>query len=575
MAMFLHSGASLHGHEYSTPPPNRLQRRVPFLRSALRPMTDNDANGGYPTPPQNRSDSSPSPSHTPTKNLRPRSYTATSPLPSPDSQRLPSRPRPRSDILKKDHVRFAETAEELDESPTRSVEQFRQSPSPERSLAGHSEDESAYSEVSDGDTSLPSVPRKRKRRAPRSGTRYLVAQPPPQTIKKHRRFHLRHTLLLQLQQLTDKRPKPAFDVLHPSVLRKGAPKLTGRFPNPFGARRELTSDDLILTRSEDYDSSTTDDSSDELGNREVVAVISPRSNGDGRTDIVLTDGTIWTATAMASGSYEFTTTGPDGTVVTARWAKRKVALEDEDNYKYTFSIIDPLRRRHPIMGTLTPSTLEVLDNYTTVSPHSSGRHPPTRPFSIEGNGVAQRTTLPVDERMRMFITVSGVALSLVKLGVTMTPKMPCPSKEKIPASPGSNGSTGHARNVSAHSRKVSLPAGYPPGRNNTAPVGESLSPMSATSDGVVRRWTVSGKRRSDIGSPSASIKRRSDLLPAQEGEEVLGDGAAPAAPVAPVAPVERGVSLTGEGEKGKEKEGKRRLYSRIKRVFGIGRDGAK
>ena len=568
MAMFLHSGASLHGHEYSTPPPNRLQRRVPFLRSALRPMTDNDANGGYPTPPQNGSNPSPSLSQTPTKNPRPRSYTATSPLPSPDSQYLPSRPRPRSDYLKKDHVRFAEAAAELEESPSSSIEQHRQSPSPERAWAGHSEDESAYSEASDGDTSLPSVPRKRKRRAPRSGTRYLVAQPPPQTIKKHRRFHLRHTLLLQLQQLTDKRPKPAFDVLHPSVLRKGAPKLTGRFPNPFGARRELTSDDLILTRSEDYDSVTPDDSSDELGNREVVAVISPRSNGDGRTDIVLTDGTIWTATAMTSGSYEFTTVRPDGTVVTARWAKRKVALEEEDNYKYTFSIIDPLSRRHPIMGTLTPSTLEVLDNYTTVSPHSSGRHPPTRPFSIEGSGVAERTTLPVDERMRMFITVSGVVIALVKLGVAMTPKVqPCITKEKTPAAPGppANGSTGHVRNVSTHSRKVSLPAGCPPGRNSTAPAGqESLSPMIATPDGDVRRrWTVSGKRRSDVGSPSASIKRRSDLLPAQtEGEEVLGNGAVPAA---------RGVSV-GRGEGEKEKEGKRKLYSRIKRVFGIGKD---
>lgn len=574
MAMFLHSGASLHGHEYSTPPPNRLQRRVPFLRSALRPMTDNDANSGYQTPPQDTSNSSPTLSQTPTKDPRPRSYTATSSLPSPDSQRIPSRPRPRSDFLKKDHVRFAEAADERDENLLRPAEQARESPSPERAWAGHSEDESAYSEVSDGDTSLPPVSRKRKRRAPRSGTRYLVAQPPPHTIKKHRRFHLRHTLLLQLQQLTDRRPKPAFDVLHPSVLRKGAPRLTGRFPNPFGARNELTSDDLILTRSEDYDSVTPDDSSDELGNREVVAIISPRLHGDGSTDIVLTDGTIWTATVMTSGSYEFTTVQPDGTVLTARWAKRKVPLEDEDNYKYTFSIINPLRRRHPIMGTLTPSALEVLDNYTTVSPHSSGRHPPTRPFSLDGNGVAQRTTLPVDDRMKMFMTVSGVVISLLKLGITVTPKSPSISREKTPIPPGApaNGLTSHSRNISAHSRKVSLPAGYPPGRNSTAPVGQgSLSPVSTAADGdVKRRWTVSGKRKSDMGSPSASIRRRSELLPAQgEGEEEPGNG------VATAASATRGESL-GNGEdpkaKGKEKDVKRKLYSRIKRVFGIKRD---
>ncbi|KAL2106910.1 hypothetical protein VUR80DRAFT_5950 [Thermomyces stellatus] len=568
MAMFLHSGASLHGHEYSTPPPTRPQKRVPFLRSALRPMTDDDVNGGFLTPPH-ESDPSPSLSQTPTKNPRPRSYTATPPLPSPNSDSLPSRPRPSSDhILRKGHVRFAKAADELDESPARSVEQYRQSPSPERAWAGQSEDESAYSEASDGDASLASVPRKRKRRARRSGTRYLVAQPPPHAIKKHRRFHLRPTLLLQLQQLTDKRPKPAYDVLHPSVLRKGAPRRTGRFPNPFGARHELNSDDLILTRSEDYDSATPDDSSDELGNREVVAVISPRLNGDGRTDIVLMDGTIWTATAMASGSYEFTTVRPDGSVITARWAKRKVALEDEDNYKYTFSVIDPLSRRHPIMGTLTPSTLEVLDNYTTVSPHSSKRHPPTRRFSTEGNEVAERTTLPVDEKMKMFITVSGVAIALVNLGITGAPKVPYVSREKTPAvpAPPADGSTSHARKVSNHSRKVSLPAGCPPGRNSTAPAGrESLSPTDGLAEGDVRRrWTVSGKRRSDVVSPSGSIKRRSDVLPAQaQGDQVSGDGGAGAA---------RGVTVPA-GEREEEKEGRRKLYNRLKRVFGIGRDG--
>ena len=521
-------------------------------------MTDNDANDGYPTPPRNGEIPSPSLSQTPTKKPRPRSYTTTSPRSSPDSQGLPTRPRPRSDYVpKRDYgVRFADPAE-APESPAGSVDRYTPSSSPERASAAQSEDDSAYSEVSDGDTSLVSVPAKRRRRAPRSGVRYLVAQPPPQAMKKHLRLrHLRSALLLQLQQLTDKRPKPVLDVLPCSILRKGAPRLAGRFPNPFGAKHELTSDSLVLAKSEDYDSAGPDGGSDELGSREIVAIISPRPGADSRADIVLADGTIWTAAALSSGSYEFTTVGADGAVVTARWAKRKVPLEDDDNYKYTFSVIDPTSRRHPIMGTLTASTLEVLDNYTTVSPHASRRHPPTRMIQSDAADAAGRTTLPVDERLRAFITVSGVAIALVKLGISTAPKPPSAPAAKAPApqAVSANGSAGQRR-------RVSMPPGNPSRGNSTAPA-EMDGPGSPAENGqagdVRRRWTVSGKRRMETRSPSG--KRRSDIrLPTPpETAEVLGVNGR----VIPKARDEK-------KEKAREKEGKKRLYSRIKRVFGI------
>lgn len=513
-------------------------------------MSENETNGAYLTPPENGLARSVSQRQTPSKIPRPLSYVPTPPL-SPNEHTPRSRPRPRSDYLpKKEHyVRFAEPADEVDELATpRNSEPFALQPPPlERSWSGHSEDESAYSEASDGNTNTSLAPRRKKRRAPRSGTRYLLAQRPSHVIKRHRRFiNLRPSLLLQLQQLTDTRPKPAFDVLPSSILRghlKGAPRFSGRFPRPFGFRHELGSDDLILAQSEDYDSETPDDGSDKLGNREVLAIISPRSGADGCTDIVLTDGTIWTARMMPAGSFEFTTIRPDGNVMTARWVRRRVPLEGEDNYKFTFSILDPTSRRHPIMGTLTPGTLEVLDNYTTVSPHSSRKHPPTRPFSIDGNGVlAERSTVPIDEATRAFITISGAWITLVKLGVTAAPKVVPPATKGLvpPPTTSLDFSSTNGRHSSVNGRHSLCNGRHSSPRQSQSWNTYPSEPLVPAGD-VKRRWTVSG-RRSGTRSPQPRA-------PPAEPEEVMGLGATE-----------------------KEKEGKKKFYGKIKRVFGLRKD---
>lgn len=355
--------------------------------------------------------------------------------------------------------------------------------------------------------------------------------------------------------------------------------MAARCPRPFGHRHEMGSDDLILAKSEDYDSKAPDDSHDELGKREIFAIISPRpAGGDGCTDIVLADGTIWTAKLMPSGSYEFTTVRADGTVVTARWVRRKMALEDDDNYKYTFSVIDPSCRRHPIMGTLTPSTLEVLDNYTTVSPHSAGRHPPTNlVFGANGEGgKTQRTTLPVDEDTRAFMTVSGVWLSSVRLGIAVAPR--------VHASAGPNAAANGCHGAGGHTRKVSLPVSSLARKNGNGVVngvGAAQEPAlasPATQNGGAgagsgagsgvdevprRRWTVSGKRRSEVGpaaaapAPAPAEMEEAGGYASAGGTGGAGRGAAAAAAA--------GGNAGAEG-------GKRRLYSRIKRALGIGRE---
>lgn len=312
-----------------------------------------------------------------------------------------------------------------------------------------SEDEASFScsEAENSDASVTTSIRKRRkrRRAPRNATNFLLAQAPPRIGTKKRILHLRPRLLLQLQQLSaDRRPKPWIDVLPSSVVSGTliASRLARRFPRMFRIKGELGLNDVILVKSEDYDARSSDNSEDDgdedsLDKRELVAVISPLPRQEDSVEIVLADGSVWTASPMPTGSYEFTCVDDDGHKTTARWVKKTPKASpiesqassvisppssDSTEYTFKFSLINPLSRRHPIMATLTPTNLEIFDNYTTIS-SSSGRYPPSRPFPAEVNGSGEvtpvltspttdRTTAPVDEATKTLITVTSTWISL-------------------------------------------------------------------------------------------------------------------------------------------------------------------
>ncbi|KAH9997378.1 hypothetical protein F4779DRAFT_622938 [Xylariaceae sp. FL0662B] len=81
-------------------------------------------------------------------------------------------------------------------------------------------------------------------------------------------------------------------------------------------------------------------------------------------------------------------------------------------------IINPSCRRHPILATLTNSTLDILDTYTTVS-QSAGRYPPTSPIfsspvpsTDDVNSPLERTTQQVEEWQKEFISISAIWVAL-------------------------------------------------------------------------------------------------------------------------------------------------------------------
>lgn len=290
--------------------------------------------------------------------------------------------------------------------------------------------------ISDSETSRAgSSTRRVQKTSSRRSTTYLLAQPAPKL--NQRLLHIRPQLLLQTQQVSaDRRPKPTIDVYPSSAIAHSAlvTPLFKRFPRLARIKRELSVGDIMLVQSEDLSTpareAVDEDDEDSINKRDLVAILSPL--GRDVAEIVLSDGNVWTAKPRIQGSnvsYDFTTEDESGRVTTVRWARRKAtgktavasaptsptssfsaALE----HRFTFSMIDPSCRRHPIMATLKPNQLEVQDTYTTVS-QSAGRYPPTS--SALGSPtlgpedevpLSERTVRPVQDWQKTLIQVTAL-----------------------------------------------------------------------------------------------------------------------------------------------------------------------
>jgi hypothetical protein len=279
--------------------------------------------------------------------------------------------------------------------------------------------EVARSVAKSGTSEVTFVRMKPARTVQRTSTTFQLAHPAPSLTQKQKFIHIHPRLLLQLQRLSpDSRPKPVIDLLQSSAV---IPRLAHKFPRMFSGLAVPGMNDFLLVRSEEYDprdDSTTETAGLEeepLSNRDIIAVICQMPKGaggsQGKTEIVLNDGSVWVATPIRNGFYELTTVDENGSKKTARWVKRRTrpnsadfsTILDASPFKYTFSIIDPNSRRHPIMGTLTQKTLYIPNFYTAVS----------RPFSGEQDSMdeeqnPERTTHAIDEDVKRLIQVTGM-----------------------------------------------------------------------------------------------------------------------------------------------------------------------
>ncbi|KAK4219855.1 hypothetical protein QBC37DRAFT_72620 [Rhypophila decipiens] len=356
--MFLHSGASLHGHEYSDRPVS-----IPSPQAAAQNLR-------YPL------------LWSPFSSAKPRVTVTVDGVVQADNILTQSpiiRQRPASDSYNPrtlEHVRFLEPAEEED---ARSV------------LTQDVISESDFSEVISMDgMSAMGHPRRPRRKLPRKHTTYFLGYPTPKLLAKKKVMQkVLPRLLLQVQKVSeDGRSRPILEIF-PSSRIAGpviTPRLAKRFPGIFGVKRQLGYDDLVLVRRDDDDSTSdgTESEEESLDKKNLVAVYSPLKHSDA-AEIVLDNGAVWLASRRPNGSYDFVHEDDQGNQTTVRWAHRSgtsipprvqtspdtiASTNDVPQTRYTFSIINPLYRRHPVLASLTQSSLDIQDTYTSITSFS-------------------------------------------------------------------------------------------------------------------------------------------------------------------------------------------------------------
>ncbi|PQE33891.1 hypothetical protein CJF32_00002751 [Rutstroemia sp. NJR-2017a WRK4] len=370
--MFLHSAAGMHSHEYSPPSQRRseiLPKRSPLARSSF---------------------STPGPA-----------------IITPYDNPMPPLLNRRSRALSEYIPRTSEHTVRFKEPDTDTMSEDGRS-------------------VANSDGSWTTRGGRRRRKSSRTSTAFHIAHPAPTLTQKQRLLQIRPKLLLQLQLLSpDKRPRPALDVLPSTVV---IPRLVKRFPRMFRGKGELGANDVMIVKSEEYDTpyqSTEENDSDEEGfaHRDLIAVICqlPKDEGgsQGKAEIVLGDGTVWLASPLPTGAYEMITVNEKGEKTTVRWVKRAAPRSSDDSTssdtKFAFSTIDPSSRRHPIMATITQQKLDIPDYYTSVSSLKTALRSSSDEVEDEIGeleAVTERTAHPIDEKMKTLIQVTGIWVSL-------------------------------------------------------------------------------------------------------------------------------------------------------------------
>lgn len=115
-----------------------------------------------------------------------------------------------------------------------------------------------------------------------------------------------------------------------------------------------------------------------LTERKVLAALRAKNR------IVTEDGKMWIASVRPNGSFEFTSTDKNGNKITARWVPARHRLSsgfgsvrggavskrasvrsmpESGEPTFNFSLMNPAVRRHPVLATLTPSSLHIKETY--------------------------------------------------------------------------------------------------------------------------------------------------------------------------------------------------------------------
>ncbi|CEL10432.1 hypothetical protein ASPCAL13551 [Aspergillus calidoustus] len=244
----------------------------------------------------------------------------------------------------------------------------------------------------------------------RPKTSYQFAYPVVHTW--HKRLKLRPKLLMQVRQVSQTaRPLPILDVQQSTLY---LPHFVQKFPAMFCQKNGQGAKGLNVVRNELYTRTVANipekhiscEGEDEDHRQVVATIFRVAQDGGlkGKAKICLNFGPVWEATPLSSGSYEFVAPRDNVPVTQPR----------HDNKRFTFSVINPNARRHPVIASMIKNQLEVYDGYLVVASPSTGPITPSLgiPVVSDASGDAARgdtkNTIMLDEGLRTLIVVTGV-----------------------------------------------------------------------------------------------------------------------------------------------------------------------
>ncbi|THW81325.1 hypothetical protein D6D18_08876 [Aureobasidium pullulans] len=264
-----------------------------------------------------------------------------------------------------------------------------------------------------------------RKRSSRPKTSYSIAHAPPKGSARHK-IHVRAKPLLQLHQLSQSaRPMPAYELLPSAIF---SPSLSRAISKAFRTRHGLCPADLAIVKAEKYHQHEASNK-EEDESRDVLALVCKGRKGDGNTaskaKLYLEDGSEWEAYPLPNGGYEFFSTDEHGLGMTARWvlrrprARRSQSASDMASWsadgstkRFQFSTISPNSRRHPVIASLTTTSLDINDSYTTPSPLAPS--PEISDHEEAGQDSADISTDPIvtSQSLMALITATAVWVTL-------------------------------------------------------------------------------------------------------------------------------------------------------------------
>jgi len=187
--------------------------------------------------------------------------------------------------------------------------------------------------------------------------------------------------------------------------------------------------DLAIVRAEKYHEHELANEGDSDESHDILALIcGVGKNHNPTTNVkILMEGDVeWDAYQLPNGSYECTTTDSHGLKKTVRWVPKRTQSKsvtslgdnlsvssmpiDVVDKKFNFSTMSASSRRHPIIGSLTSSVLDICDIYNLPTPSASMDAGPL--LAAQLAPVQSEEPITTTEELRNLITATSIWVAL-------------------------------------------------------------------------------------------------------------------------------------------------------------------